>query len=323
MPKDSNLANKGAKNPLPDLTDTLIIVCLSAAIIILIFWLVTQTLHLDTFMTVPGFIRNSFQAIWTASASGTAGIGLAIYRALKPKANQVHPCYLCWIGITTAVFLAYIFAAYFILRPKVTPATPDADAVEDLKVEVIALRGDYQGLTGLGDAAAVGVLEKAPQFARKLLTIADKNLTDGEKIEKYACAGVAYVIAAQVEVEVYRESGKGFTIEAIGPLEMALTLISATRRAANDGDAHARSIVGWVEDSKYEDLARYYKAIALATRAQGGENLTWTTVAEVLESVSPGYRAANPVLENEELRWACEHLTGARTSHLCRGVGRS
>jgi len=104
----------------PDLVDTLIIILVSAAAIIFIFWIASQTLNLSNFVKLPDFIQDSFSAVWTSIASGVTGIGLAVYKALTRKPNQRHPSYLLWIGIVTVSFLLLILVMLLVLK-NVTP----------------------------------------------------------------------------------------------------------------------------------------------------------------------------------------------------------
>lgn len=92
----------------PSLTDALIIVFISAALVLFLFWLATVLGNVPILETLPDFITGSFKSVWASATSATAGIGLAIYRALTSN-RQERPHYLVWILITSAVFVAIIY----------------------------------------------------------------------------------------------------------------------------------------------------------------------------------------------------------------------
>src|ERR1700704_6654091 len=88
------------KSSPPDLMSTLIILLISAAITIFMFWISTQFLGLETFERLPDFITGTYKGFWTSAVTGTAGVGLAIVKSLIDRgANQ--PNYLKQIAITT------------------------------------------------------------------------------------------------------------------------------------------------------------------------------------------------------------------------------
>ncbi len=106
---------KVVQRPRPGFVDSLIILFASAAAVIFLFWIASQTLSLDTFVTIPSFIQNSFQAIWTSVATGAAGIGLAAYKALTRSRNEPTPNYLVLMGVTTSSMLILIFLLLYVL----------------------------------------------------------------------------------------------------------------------------------------------------------------------------------------------------------------
>jgi hypothetical protein len=107
--------------------DSLIIVCVSVALVIFLFWIATQTLRLDTFLTIPSFIQDSFKAIWTSVAAGATGVGLAVYKALTRSRNEPTPNYLLLIAITTCSMIVLIFLLLYVLT-SVGPSSTSRDS---------------------------------------------------------------------------------------------------------------------------------------------------------------------------------------------------
>jgi hypothetical protein len=96
-----------SRNP-PTLIDALIIIFISAALLLFIFWLATVLGNFPVLQTLPDFIGGAFKSIWTSATSATAGIGLAIYRALTSNSKE-RPHYIGWILITSAVLVAIVY----------------------------------------------------------------------------------------------------------------------------------------------------------------------------------------------------------------------
>jgi hypothetical protein len=88
----------------PDLTSSLIIILISAAITIFIFWISSQYLGQENFARLPDWIVGTYKGIWSSAITGTAGIGLALVKAFTSR-GRPQPHYLKYIGITTACFL--------------------------------------------------------------------------------------------------------------------------------------------------------------------------------------------------------------------------
>lgn len=92
----------------PGFLDSIIILLVSAALIIFLLWATSRTLGVDAFEHLPSWLENSYHAIWTAIASGAAGIGLAIVQVLTRKAENPRPNYLLYILGTTVLLLLLI-----------------------------------------------------------------------------------------------------------------------------------------------------------------------------------------------------------------------
>jgi hypothetical protein len=96
-----------SEKPKPDLTEAFIILLISAAIVIFMFWIATQQLGQDTFSQLPPYISGAFKSIWTSVATGATGIGLALVKAFT-RGNRPQPDYLKYIGMTTFCLLVPI-----------------------------------------------------------------------------------------------------------------------------------------------------------------------------------------------------------------------
>jgi AbiTii len=132
-PKESEVVTS-KQRARPGFVDSLIILFVSAALVIFLFWIASQTLRLDTFLTIPSFIQNSFKAIWTSIAAGTAGVGLAVYKALTRSPGESSPNYLFLVGITTASMIVFIFLLLYVMssvgpRARLSPPA-DTELIE-------------------------------------------------------------------------------------------------------------------------------------------------------------------------------------------------
>jgi hypothetical protein len=117
--------------------DTLIIILVSAAIVIFLLWAASQATGLTLFEHLPSWLQDSYKAIWTSVAAGTAGFGLAVFKFLTRKENDRHPNYLLLIGITTGCLLVAIFLLLLMFKAQTSkpdtktddlPSTPTHDA---------------------------------------------------------------------------------------------------------------------------------------------------------------------------------------------------
>jgi hypothetical protein len=107
--------------PRTTLLDAAIIILISVAVTILIFWFATTLLGGTVLARLPDFIRDPFKAIWSSVLTGGAGIGLAILRALQAR-SAARPDYLVWIGITVGAICLFVLIVSFV-APK-PPAGP-------------------------------------------------------------------------------------------------------------------------------------------------------------------------------------------------------
>lgn len=113
----------------PGFLDSIIIILVSAALVLFLLWVTSRTLGLSAFENVPGWLAESYKSIWTSVASGAAGIGLAIVKALQRKKDEAHPNYLLLIGLTTVGMLALIFVLPTLFTRGAKPAEPTGNGV--------------------------------------------------------------------------------------------------------------------------------------------------------------------------------------------------
>ncbi len=104
----------------PGFVDSLIIIFVSAALVIFLLWATARTLGLETFEHLPSWLQDSYKAMWTSIAAGTAGIGLAVFKVLTRKEDDPRPNYLLLIAITTASLIGLISILPKIFRSEAT-----------------------------------------------------------------------------------------------------------------------------------------------------------------------------------------------------------
>jgi hypothetical protein len=92
------------------LIDSFIIILISAAVVLFLLWAAYKRLGMNNFDVLPLWLERGYNAIWTALAAGTAGVGLAIVKGLQQRRtnNGKDTNYLLLIGITTLIMLALI-----------------------------------------------------------------------------------------------------------------------------------------------------------------------------------------------------------------------
>ena len=100
------------------MTSSLIVLLISAAITIFVFWISSQYLGQENFTKLPDWIVGTYKGIWSSVATGTAGIGLALVKAFTSR-GQPQPNYLKYIGLTTICMLVPI--GFMIAAPVIFP----------------------------------------------------------------------------------------------------------------------------------------------------------------------------------------------------------
>jgi hypothetical protein len=114
----------------PGFLDSIIIILVSSALVIFLLWVTSRVIGIDAFEHLPGWLSESYHAIWTSIATGTAGIGLAIVKALTRPQDR-RPNYLLLIGITTVMMVIFIF-----ILPRAFKQRDDRSRAPDAKSEI-------------------------------------------------------------------------------------------------------------------------------------------------------------------------------------------
>jgi hypothetical protein len=115
--------------------DTLIIILVSAALVIFLLWAASRATGLEAFEHLPSWLQDSYKAIWSSVAAGTAGFGLAVFKFLTRKQNDRHPNYLLLIGITTGCLLVAVFLLLQVFKAQAKHEVPQQVQTEPEKSE--------------------------------------------------------------------------------------------------------------------------------------------------------------------------------------------
>lgn len=95
------------KRPKPDLPETFIIVLISTALTVFVFWISSRSIGENNFSQLPGWITGTYKGIFVSATTGVAGIGLAIVKAFR-SGSKTHPDYFKYVGVTTSGVIALI-----------------------------------------------------------------------------------------------------------------------------------------------------------------------------------------------------------------------
>ncbi len=93
----------------PDFLDSLIVLLVSVGLALFLLWATSRTQRIVAFEDLPQWLHDFFSSIWTSIAAGSAGIGLAVVKALKRNPTGSRPNYMLWILGTTVIILLLIF----------------------------------------------------------------------------------------------------------------------------------------------------------------------------------------------------------------------
>ena len=140
-------------SPKPDLMASLIVLFISAAINIFVFWISSQYLGKENFQRLPDWIIGTYRGVWSSVAVGGAGIGLAIVRAFTHR-REPSPNYLFYIGVTSAAILLPV--AVLIAIPFLAP---------QLRGHVMQVPSGASRIDGTGQPSAEFDLENSPNWA--------------------------------------------------------------------------------------------------------------------------------------------------------------
>jgi hypothetical protein len=197
-----------------------------------------------------------------------------------------------------------------------SPKQQATSTVLELKRRILDLRGTFETIDDFPQAA-IRVQDEAIPLAERMLNIKDEKLALGHRITKYAFAGLAYVLAAEVENNADR--AKAYSIYSINALDQSLYLIEEARRAADGTDKYYNDLAEWIEAGHVVNWLNYNKAIALAVKASSEGVPDRQLVETTLRKVSPTYLARYPITGNEFLSSACTQFANSGLKHLCTG----
>jgi hypothetical protein len=95
--------------PSLDLVDIFIVLLFAASIDIFILTIGTQFSNNSVFQVLPAFVTDAYSAIWASLASGGAGVGLVVVKALIQH-RTARPNYFLFVSVTATVLLVAILA---------------------------------------------------------------------------------------------------------------------------------------------------------------------------------------------------------------------
>jgi hypothetical protein len=116
----------------PDLPEVFIVLLISAAVVIFVFWISTQFLGAATFQNLPPWLTAVFKNVWAAVGAGATGIGLALLKAFTSR-GQPQPNYFKYISFSVSGFLLIILVLVRIGSPKPVgpyPPPPNTSAID-------------------------------------------------------------------------------------------------------------------------------------------------------------------------------------------------
>jgi Na+/glutamate symporter len=114
------------------LPEVFIVLLISAAVVIFVFWISTQFLGAATFQNLPPWLTAVFKNVWAAVGAGATGIGLALLKAFTSR-GQPQPNYCKYISFSVSGFLLIILVLVRIGSPKPVgpyPPPPNTSAID-------------------------------------------------------------------------------------------------------------------------------------------------------------------------------------------------
>jgi hypothetical protein len=89
--------------------DAIIVVLLSAACILFLFWIVSRVSDLQVFEDLPDWMTQGFSSVWSSLSTAAAGVGMFTLRYFTHR-DEGNPPFLKWIMACVAAFLLFIVA---------------------------------------------------------------------------------------------------------------------------------------------------------------------------------------------------------------------
>ncbi len=181
--------------------------------------------------------------------------------------------------------------------------------VDDLRKEILILRGDFEASEEKGDISSRNVRGRAVQLGEQLENISEENLGFGSTISKYEYTAYAYFLAASVESEV--TSQQKYSRHVINYGEKAIKLIEEAEKKAASGDEKARAVIKWVNNGQDRNRIRFIMAVAHAIniRSNGGSQMK--DIHNLLNGISPDYLENYPPAIHPDLASVLNEEKGA------------
>lgn len=224
-------------------------------------------------------------------------------RITKLKIVATTSIIICSLGAVAAL------AAFKINHDGKIPGPKDQ--VNSIKADILAAKGDYEGLVPLGktnsayESLARKVEVECKQLADRMLNIHDSILTRNYQIHKYEYATPALYMSAFAASDPSNKIAD--SEKAIECADKSLLLLAELKDKAAQGDPEASSDYAWFVQDHVPERIRDYRAVALAINAKSNgrhkASEVVTTLNEINE-INPQYLRDFPPDSNPYLKWA-------------------
>jgi hypothetical protein len=200
-----------------------------------------------------------------------------------------------------------------------SPEQQAEKTVLELKARIWDLRGTFETIDDFPEQATAKVRAEAVPLAERMLNIKDESLALGHRIAKYGYAGLAYVMAAELEPDT--KLAEAYSIESIKNFDQSLYLIGEARRAADGTNVYYNGVMEWIETGQLVNWVNYNKAIALAVKASSEGAPSRQSVESVLGRISPAYLNRYPITGNNFLKSSCIQFANSDLKLRCQRGG--
>ncbi|HEY6250886.1 MAG TPA: hypothetical protein VI685_13075 [Candidatus Angelobacter sp.] len=307
MQKESIRLSPASPSRLPTLgfLDSIIVLFVSAALVIFLLWATSRTIGINAFEILPSWLERSYNAIWTAVATGATGIGLAIIKGLNRKPESARSNYLLYILLTTILMLTLIF-----LLPHLF-SKHDGDDLSGAERQVSKLEDNVNGPIraawenmAYSPADRAKILDTAPKAGESLLLIGDTNLRPVWKIVKYESAEEAFGMSASAEpagTDQEKSAKKEFADKCLKSGRNVLAIVDEAR-GKYGSDENSTKAVDFVLKGQEEARTKYFMAICYCRLADiQNNNVNLQAEAQKLLNEIPQSFIDNwPVSKNPE-----------------------
>ena len=174
------------------------------------------------------------------------------------------------------------------------------EKLKELDIELIKLRGDWQGLRPPDEVVRQRLARTANPLAEEFLSLPDAELNLGWQIKKYLNALYVFMIAADVECD--QKIGLQYSEKALQAGTEALKLITEGEGLLKEGGDYGLRLNAWLREDLTRDRVNYLIALTHAIRARlgvaEGKAQALKSLSQVSDSffVQEGYPQNNPLL---------------------------